>query len=390
MLNFASLQTRPTRARPLLAVLLVCLFSSLVRADAASGTYSGNLALRGNYYWEHSTRVVAPAATVSLETPSGVRIDGTYLLDAITSASTATGVTTDNTFTEKRNDVQAGLGYEIDFGKRQLDVSARARYSKEPDYLSRGAGFNAALSLDERNTVLRLNGYVLHDDVAKVVRMSTAADTQNVYASKAVPVGTLNVVSLGFAWDQVINATTTVTVGYDLSLLNGYTANPYRWIFAAGSLMRPEKHPSERARSAPYVWLAHFFPRTRTALRANYRLYYDNWDLLAHTVDGRVHQEIGPYLEVRLRYRYYTQGPSFFWREGGNLGNDRFVTADPKMSPFHDQTFGFKVQLSLDFLSFTKLDVLKKAMLDWNIEYVLNTNRYGNGVIAQGGLGFPF
>ncbi|MDB4989755.1 MAG: hypothetical protein JWN04_4933 [Myxococcaceae bacterium] len=391
MLNFVSLCPRNVRALRIAALLFVSLVCSHAAADAASGTYTGSVQLRNNYYWERSTRVIAPNAVVSLDTPSGVRVDGTYLLDAITSASNATGVSTDNLFTEKRNDVQAGLGYEFDLGTSQLDLSARGRFSKEPDYLSRGAGFNAALSLDERNTVLRFNGYLVHDDVYRKMRASTAADPKHLNATMAVPAGELNVLSMGVAWDQVINRQTTLTTGYDLSLLEGYQANAYRMVaFKDGGGGQPEKHPRERARSAGYVWLSYFNTISKTAFRGGYRLYYDNWDILAHTPELRIHQEVGSHLEVRLRYRYYTQGPSFFYRKGGNLSNDRFYTADPKMSAFHDQTLGFKVRLSLDFLSFTKLGLLHDMVVDWNIEYVFNTNRYGNGVIAQGGIGFPF
>lgn len=334
--------------------------------------------------------MVSPAGSATLETPSGVRLDATYLLDAITSASTASGVTTDNAFTEKRNDAQAGVGYEFDLGKRQLDISLRGRFSKEPDYFSRGGGLNAALSLDERNTVLRFNSYVQRDNVYRKVRMSSAADPTHLSASQAIPVGDLNVLSLGVAWDQLINRTTTLTLGYDLGLLDGYQANAYRQVPFANGGGAPERHPNKRARSAPYFWLSHFITSSRTAIRAGYRLYYDSWDILAHTPDVRVHQEIGRYLELRLRYRYYIQDASYFFRKGGNLRTDKYITFDPKMSAFHNQTLGFKVQLSLEFLSFTKFHALHGALLDWNVEYVFNTNRYGNGVIAQGGLGFPF
>ena len=366
-------------------------WASHARADAASGTYTGNLSLRGNYYWEKSTRVVSPAASATLETPSGVRVDGTYLLDAITSASTSSGVNSDNSFTERRNDAQAGVGYEFDLGKSQLDISARGRFSKEPDYFSRGGGLNAALSLDERNTILRFTSYAQRDDVYRKVRMNTTADPAHLTASQAISVGELNVLSLGVAWDQLINRTTTLTVGYDLGLLDGFQANAYRMVpFQNGGGAGAERHPNKRARNAPYLWLAHFFNSTRTAIRAGYRLYYDSWNILAHTPEVRLHQEIGRYLELRTRYRYYTQDASFFFRKGGNLNTDKYITMDPKMTAFHNQTLGFKVQLSLEFLAFSKFHALHGALLDWNVEYVFNTNRYGNGVIAQGGLGFPF
>jgi hypothetical protein len=335
--------------------------------------------------------VLAPEIAANISSPRGVRVDASYLLDAITSASQATGVQTDNSFTERRNEVQAGLGYEIDFGSQQLDLSARARFSKEPDYLSRGVGFAAALSLDERNTVLHLTGYFIHDDVYRLERFAPAEDPTNLMSRKPVPVGDLNTLSLGFAWDQVLNRSTTLTLGYDAAFLNGYQANAYRMVQFADGGGAPEKHPDHRVRHAGYFWLAHFIKASRTTLRVGSRLYLDTWDLLAQATDIRVHQEVGSYLELRLRYRYYTQSSSEFFRATGNLNSDPYYTADPKMSDFRDQTLGLRVRLALEFLAFTALDVLSTAVFDWSVDYVFeNTNRYGPGVLAQGGLGWAF
>src|SRR5690606_28360550 len=54
-------------------VLSLCLFAppAAVDADAASGTYTGSVSLRGNYYWERSTRVIAPAIAMGVESPRG-------------------------------------------------------------------------------------------------------------------------------------------------------------------------------------------------------------------------------------------------------------------------------------------------------------------------------
>jgi hypothetical protein len=374
----------------LLGVLSITAPASPGAADAASGTYTGTLAVRGNYYWERSTRVLAPATALSLDTPSGIRVEGTYLLDAITSASQATGVQSDVGFTEVRNDVSAGIGYEVDLGASQLDLSAKGRFSKEPDYLSRGIGFGAALSLNQRASVLALNGYLLNDDVGMVVRMAPADDPTRLDATKRQHVGDLRALSLGLSWDQVLTATTTFTLGVDLAALEGFQANPYRIGAFQDGGGAPEHHPNKRLREAAYLWLAQYLTLTRSTLRLGYRVYRDSWEILAHTPEVRLHQEVGKHVELRLRYRYYTQNASFFFRERGNKRADKYVTADPKMSAFRDQTVGLRLRVALDFLSFTALDALHTAALDFGVEYVFNTNRYGNGLIGQGGFGWAF
>jgi hypothetical protein len=384
-----------TRSFPVVVALTaVCLGVLFVAppalGDAASGTYTGSVALRGNYYFERSTRVVAPAVSAGVSTPIGVRADATYLVDAITSASQATGVQSDVGFTEIRHDFSGGAGYELDLKDHQLDLELRGRMSNEPDYRSRGIGFGTAFSTNERNTVLRLNGYFLHDKVYMINRFAPASDPTKLTHSEAMFKGDLDALSIGVAWDQALSATWTATVGYDGGLLEGFTSNAYRVAAFADGGGSPEHHPESRQRNAYYGWLAHYFLRTRSAIRVGYRFYHDDWKIHAHTPEVRLHQEIGSFVEVRLRYRYYIQDASYFYRDGGNLRKDKYITADPKMSAFHDQTLGFKLRIALEFLSFTGLDALHTAVLDFGMEYVFNTNRYGNGVIGQGGFAWPF
>ncbi|MFM2417758.1 MAG: hypothetical protein RL385_2481 [Pseudomonadota bacterium] len=360
-------------------------------ADAVSGTTTGTLALRGNYYLERSTRVVAPAVSARIDTAQGVRVEGTYLVDAITSASQATGVASDVGFTEIRNDAQVGAGYEFDLGGAQLDVGLRGRMSKEPDYFSRGGGLTAALSLFERTTVLRFNGYFLHDDVARVERSAPANEPNKLVANHAVNVGTLNALSLGFALDRVLSRSTTLTVGFDEGLLYGFTSNAYRKVAYADGGGNPENHPRSRARHALYAQAAHFFAGTRTAIRAGYRIYKDSWDILAHATELRIHQELSQAHELRLRYRYYRQSSAYFYRAGRNVRTDEYITADPKMRPFHDHTIGGQVRLGLTALELSALSRLATASLDFSFDYIFSSNPgYRRGLMAQAGMVWPF
>ncbi len=386
---------RPALERWLWLLLFSLLFARLfspepLQADEASGTYTGSVALRGNYYWERSTRVLAPATVVSLDTPSGVRVEAGYLIDAITSASQATGIGVDREFTEVRHDATGGVGYEFDFGKTQLDLSVRGRFSREPDYLSLGGGFAAAFSLNQRMTVLSLNGYFVHDDVGAVKRMPVAPGESRVIAKRREHRGNLDVGSLGLSWDQVLSPTTTMTLGIDMALLEGFQANPYRMITVQQGVVYPEKHPDSRLRQGYYAWLSQYVKRTRTALRAGYRLYRDDWDILAHVPEVRLYQEFGEHTEVRLRYRYYTQSAAHFLRPDGHDSGDRYVTADPKMTAFRDQTIGMRLRVDLGFLAFTALDFFHSAAVDFGVEYIFNTNRYGNGLVGQGGISWAF
>jgi hypothetical protein len=51
---------------------------------------------------------------------------------------------------------------------------------------------------------------------------------------------------------------------------------------------------------------------------------------------------------------------------------------------------GGKLRLALGFLSHTPLRVFRAALLDFSLEYMINTNRYGNAWISQAGVLWPF
>jgi len=155
---------------------------------------------------------------------------------------------------------------------------------------------------------------------------------------------------------------------------------------------KPEAHPTERMRHALYGRLAYYIAPTHTSVQALYRVYLDDWDVAALNPELRVYQEISREFQLRLRYRYYVQTRSFFYKASmaDFVATDPYPTADPKMSAFESHTIGAQVLLSLTFLQGSFLDFANGGFLDFSFDYIFNTNRYGNGVIAQVGLRSPF
>lgn len=375
--------------RFLLLTLCVIALPQWAAADPGTGDWGGRASVRGNYYWENSTRVVAPQVLLSLQTPVGTRIDASYLIDSVTSASQAQGVQADIAFTEIRHDASLGLAHEIDLGNSQLELSARSRYSIEPDYTSRGFGFGGLWSFNRRLSVLSLNGYFIRDDVGKVVRLPVASGDA-LFDSNREKIGDLNALSLGLAWTQVLTPWMVATVGYDISNLDGYQANVHRTAPITDGPPQPEEHPRHRAREAFYFQTSQHLGATRTTLRVGYRYYHDSWSIHAHNPEVRLYQELGDYMSVRLLYRYYWQSAAFFFNEDGYTTNSRYRTFDPKMESFRNHSYGFQTRLSMDFLSFTAFDFARSLELDFSFELVDSTARYGDGVLAQAGMNWPF
>lgn len=375
-----------------LALVFVLACASTALADRASGTWTGNVELRGNYYWETSTRVVSPTIGTNLEAPNGLRIHADYLVDSITSASQAAGVVEDVRFTEIRHEGALGVGYELQIGDADLDIGASFKVSREPDYLSLSGAFTAALSLNDRSTVLNLSAYALRDEIRQVLRAGGGARPDPMGGTSAGGFEE-HFFALGFTagFTQLLGRSVWASVNYQYGYLDGFLANAYRRV-AVADVLRPENHPGTRHRHTLTGRLASFIRASGTSLHLIYRAYMDSWDIAALTPEVRIYQQVARNLNLRVRWRHYTQRRSFFYRDvyAQEVPDDGFVTADPKMSTFHSNLLGFQLVLKGGFLSETALDVFRNATLDLTFEYIWNTNRFGNGVIAQAGLRIPF
>ena len=385
-----------TRARARLITSLVALVALLallgaptsVAADEASGTWTGDVELRMNYYWETSTRVLAPEVRARLETPNGVRVDAGYLLDAITSASIAAGVQEDIRFTEIRNQGTLGVSTELDLGDMQLRLGASGRVSHEPDYLAVGATAYGALSLNQRSTVLGASFTYIHDDVGAVVRGGAPrVDDTGRDLSDRGRQGVLQGFTASATLSQVLSPVATVVLGYQVVHNWGYLQNPYRRASVGNGLV-PELHPGQRTRNTLHGRLAYFIEETQTAIHLMYRAYLDDWEIGALTPEVRVYQMIGRSALIRLRYRFYDQVESFFYAPTYD-GSEPFVTADQKMTRFDSHLFGVQLRIGLDFLRRTPLSFLGRAWLDFSVNYWAQTSGYGDGIISQVGLRAP-
>lgn len=380
---------RPSARLAALPIVTLLFVASIARADETTGTWTGAVELRGNYYWETSTRVVAPEVRARLDSPEGVRIDAGYLLDAITSASIAAGVQEDIRFTEVRNQGHLGMSREFDLGDMQLRLGADGRLSHEPDYFATAITAYAALSLNQRSTILSASTTYVHDDVGMVLQGSTAPRTGGGRdLSDRGRQGQLEAFTAVLTWNQVLSRVATLVTSYQLVHNWGFLQNPYRRASLEGT-PQPELHPGARTRHTLYGRLAYFIPETSTALHLGYRAYLDDWGIGAITPEVRVYQMIGRSALVRLRWRYYDQTESYFYApsyEGGEL----FVTADQKMTRFSSHMVGAQLRLGLDFLGQTPLSFLERAWLDLSFNYWFQTSGFGNGVLAQVGVRAPF
>lgn len=348
-------------------------------ARAAPVHADGEVHLRSAYYKEKATRVVQPMADIQWEVDPDLRIDAHLLVDSITSASAASGAG-NVAFTESRFEGGAGIDYALD----SYRLGVFGRYSNEPDYKSIFGGLRASAELGQKNTIVSLALGMGTDDISN-------AGAQDGGLVQPIPIeGELTSLLSSVSFSQIMSRLVVVGLTYDLSYLSGFQENPYRPVFGAG-MVATERVPDARLRHACFGSVRGFLPGTRSTLVAGYRFYMDDWDLMAHTPEVRLIQELDPEVHLHLRVRYHRQTGTYFYKplyETLDPVIEPYVTEDIKLSPFTSQAYGIKLESALAKLG--ARGAAGKVRFDVLFEYVVQHNRYGNAVVVQTGLTIPF
>jgi hypothetical protein len=362
------------RAGLLVALVLgLCLgdLRTLAEADEATGTWTGSVEGRGNYYWERSTRVVVPAFQVRANSPAGLHLGAGYLVDVITSASIAqTGGGEDAAFTELRHGVSALVGQTFDLGSSELELNLSGVYSTEPDYTSYVYGLESSLTFNQKATRVSLSLSRVQDDVRSNVNAALG--------------GPLDGFTVGTGIEQTVNDVTVASLSYQFGYLDGYLGNPYR------SVLRPapvaESPPETRARHSLTARVSWALPQTSTALHVLLSGYSDSWEVRALSPELQLYQQLGSDFILRPHYRFYAQTAAWF-ESGGAYAADWTgpTTNDPKLTEFTTHTLGLSVEYRLSFLAHSVFDFAKQSTLDLSFSRYWSTNTFGDGIIGTFG-----
>jgi hypothetical protein len=347
--------------------------AAVVLAAAAPVHADGELTLRHVYYKERATRVQQPMLDGTFELGDNGIIVGHALVDAISSASSASGADA-TAFTERRYEVGAGYTHQLS----GLRLGAQGRFSTEPDYRSIFGGARIELELFEKNLVIGLGGNAGRDHV-------TNAGAQDPLAMNAIE-GDLTTALGSISVTQLLSSDAVVSVTYDVAYLKGFQQNPYRSAITDMGLLA-EIHPGKRTRHAIAGSGRYYVQRTRTALIGGYRYYRDDWGVHAHTPELRVIQEAGSGVEFGARYRFHSQDRADFYAER-YLGTEAYRSDDVKLSDFSSHMLEGKLGVIGDVFGLTGR--WQDARAEVLLQYVAQSNRFGNAIVAQAALTVPF
>lgn len=343
-------------------------------ATALHAHADGSVTLRGAYYKERATRVMQPMLDGNFGVSEHGEVEAHLLVDAITSASAATGA--EDAFSEKR--YEAGVGYTHTRGK--LVLGGNVRGSTEPDYRSLFVLGHGQLALAQDNFVLGFAVGGGRDNVTNAGALLAPPISENLTTALA-----------SVSASQLLSPTALVALTYDVALLRGYQQNPYRVVQAeAGSAA--ERHPNERMRHALAASGRWYRDSTATTLIASYRLYVDDWGVVGHTPELRVVQAAGESVDFTARYRFHRQNAADFYKAHYTVNTpelEPYLSADDKLSAFTSHTLEAKLGIRGEAFGATAGSRWADMRLELLLQYVIQGTRFGNAVAGQVALTVP-
>lgn len=239
------------------------------------------------------------------------------------------------------------LGWTVNNPATGWRLGAIGSFSTEFDYTSAGLGVNIAKTSADKNTEVSLGVQGYFDTWRSIQPIELRPPSQRgLDGDDAVTNQPRNSFSASLVLARVINKRMQIALLADGIYQQGQLATMFHRVYFNDGSLRSETLPGTRFKYPVGVRL-HYFIGNNIILRSYYRLYADNWGLMAHTVNLELPVKISPHLTISPYYRYNTQsGLKYFAAYGQHAPTDAYFTSDYDLSDFssHFLGAGLKIQ----------------------------------------------
>jgi hypothetical protein len=148
---------------------------------------------------------------------------------------------------------------------------------------------------------------------------------------------------------QILNPRWQASVNVEAVSDTGYLGNAYRTARVFGAVV-PERHPrtrSSRAIRIGTVGRVGWFGQAgqaepRDALRADYRYFWDTWDIKAHTAEVGYSRSLGQSFLADGFVRYYKQSKALFYSDNAQA-DTTYLSRNRQLGTFNNLTVGGKL-----------------------------------------------
>lgn len=323
--------TKSRNQRPYANLLRRCaaLLGSLLAASSGS-TRAGNLpednaeALIHSYVGGGVT-ATGPALLVRKKFADQFSVSASYYLDSVSNASIDV-VTTASPYREKRNEV----GFGADYIYRDSQLSLALSSSREPDYTANRIGFDISQETFGNMTTVSL-GFTRGADQIGKHNSPEFSETATHWQYR-----------LGIT--QILTPRWIMSANMEALSDDGFLASPYRIARVFGAAV-PERTPSTRSgRAVKFRFIGDM--GTRDAVHLDYRYYWDNWDIKAHTVELGYSRYLGEKILLDTSLRSYSQGATLFYSDNAS-SESLYISRNRQLSSFNSAGLGATIAYTM-------------------------------------------
>jgi hypothetical protein len=265
-----------------------------------------------------------PALLVRKRLGDRVALSAQYYVDAVTNASIDV-VTYASPFKEKRIATDFGADWLV--GNTTLSLAYNR--SEEPDYIAEGVGLDVSTEVYGGMTTVSL-GFTRARDLVGQKLAQGWIDRALHWQYRA-------------GITQILSPRWLVSLNAEAVSDAGFLGSPYRAARVFGAAV-PERNP--RTRSSRAVKLRSINDTSalvpRSSFRAEYRYYWDTWDVKAHTTEIGVAKHLGTRYTVEALVRRYSQTKALFYSDNAQA-ETLYVSRNRQLSTFGTTAVGAKL-----------------------------------------------
>ena len=284
------------------------------RAEAMFHVYEGG-----------GVTATGPALLVRKSVTDRVAVSASYYLDMVSNASIDV-VTTASPYKERRTAYDLGIDYVYRDSVIKLSTSS----SKEPDYTANGVSLDVSQEVFGGMTTVSL-GYTRALDHVGKKGTAEFFDSAKHWQYR-------------FGVTQILSPHWLASANFEAISDDGFLGSPYRVARVFGAAV-PERNP--RTRTSRAIKLRAIGDLgSRNAVRAEYRYFWDTWDIRAHTAELGYSRYFGePWLADAFA-RFNTQRGALFYSDNA-ITETTYISRNRQLASFDSFGFGGKLSYSV-------------------------------------------
>jgi hypothetical protein len=260
-----------------------------------------------------------PALLVRKSLMNKVSLFASYYADIVSNASIDV-ITTASPYDETRHE----YGFGVDYAVRDSLITLAASHSSEPDYVADAISIDITQEVFAQMTAVSLGYTYARDDVGK--KDEGFFDRARHWRYR-----------LGVT--QILTPRWLASANFEVVSDDGFLGSPYRAARVFGAAV-PERVPRTRSSRAVKVRaIGEILPAT--SLRGEYRYFWDNWDIAAHTFDLGLSRRFGERWLVDAYVRGYRQEGALFYSDNAST-ETLFVSRNRQLSSYNSAALGAK------------------------------------------------